>query len=236
MAPKKLFCGCCQKRLGKGSKQNPTVWCHVCGWFHFTCSELGNKIDFDVNFLCSKCSRSRVMIEGDDSFAVAYTKVYDAYTNAEKTTAFGNQIKLARATNCLFKHVNRYLKSSETYTNFKLTRKRFPRLKVISYRLNEVWSIDLADMQQISREKLGVWYLFVAVETLSCFLWVLYGSWPWCLRHLKHVQKRWEKLFQLLSNEMLQKFVQSKIFPERYGLIKVKSLLVNSETFAKRIV
>ena len=110
------------------------------------------------------------MIEDDDPFAFEYTKNHDAYTNPEKATAFGSPIILARATNCSLKHVNRYLTSSETYTKFKLTRKCFPRLKVISYRLNEVWSIDLAHMQQLSRENLGVKYLFVAVDTLSRFL------------------------------------------------------------------
>ena len=173
MAPKKWFCGCCQKRLGKGSKQNPTVWCHVCGWVHFTCSGLENKTDYNDNFLCSKCSRSRVTIEDDDPFAVEYSKIHDAYTNPQNATAFGSPINLARATNCSLKHAKRYLNSSETYAKFKLTRKRFPRLKVISYRLNEVWSIDFADMQKLSRKNLGVRHLFVAVNTLSRFLWVV---------------------------------------------------------------
>ena len=68
--------------------------------------------------------------------------------------------------------VDRYLNSSETYTKFKLTRKRFPRLKVISYRLNEIWSIDLADMQQLANSNTGIRYLFVAVDVLSRYLWV----------------------------------------------------------------
>ena len=96
------------------------------------------------------------MIEDDDPVAVEYTKIHDAYTNPEKATAFGSPINLPRATNCSLKHVNRSLNSSETYTKFELTRKRFPRLNVISYQLNEVWSIDLADMQQLSRETSGV--------------------------------------------------------------------------------
>ena len=113
------------------------------------------------------------MIEDDDPFAVAYTKIHDAYTNPEKATAFGSPINLARATNCSLKHVNRHLNSSETYAKFKLTRKRFPRLTVISYRLNEFWSIDLVDMQQFFRENLGVRYLSVALDTLSRFLRVV---------------------------------------------------------------
>ena len=113
------------------------------------------------------------MIEDDDPFAVAYTKIHDAYTNPEKATAFGSPINLSRATNCSLKHVNGYLNWSETYTKFKLTRKRFPRLKVISYRLNEVWSIDLVDMQQLANENLGVRCLLEAADTLSHFLWVV---------------------------------------------------------------
>ena len=42
----------------------------------------------------------------------------------------------------------------------------------MSYRLNGIWSTDLADMQQLETENFGVRYLFVAVDTLSRFLWV----------------------------------------------------------------
>ena len=113
------------------------------------------------------------MIEDDDPFAVEYTKFHDAYTNPEKATAFGSPEILARATNCSLKHVNRYLNSSEAHTMFKLTEKRFPRLKIISHRLKAVWSFDLADMQKLSEKNLAVRYLFVTVDTLSRFLWVV---------------------------------------------------------------
>ena len=173
MGPKKWFCGCCEKRLGKGSKTCLPLWCHVCGWVHFNCSGLTSKSDYHDHFLCTKCSKSRVLNENDDPFAVAYTKIHNAYTNPDNSTAFGSREKLLRGTKCSSKHVDRYLNSSETYTKFKLTRKRFPRLKVVSYRLNEVWSIDLADMQQLATQNSGVRYLFVAVDTLSRFLWVI---------------------------------------------------------------
>ena len=90
----------------------------------------------------------------------------------QKSTAFGSHQNLLRVNKCSPKHVDRYLNSSETYTKFKLTRKRFPRLKVVSYRLNEIWSIDLADMQQLATKNLGVRYPFMAVDILSRFLWV----------------------------------------------------------------
>ena len=76
--------------------------------------------------------RKTVIIEDDDPFVVAYTKIHNAYTNPKKSTAFGSRQNLLRETKCSPKHVDRYLNSSETYTKFKLTRKRFPRLKVVS--------------------------------------------------------------------------------------------------------
>ena len=144
----------------------------MCGWVHFNCSGLKKKTDFHENFLGAKCSKNRVIIEDDDTFAVAYTKIHNAYTNPKKTTAFGSRQNLLRETECSAKHVDGYLNSSETYTKLKLTRRRFPRLKVVSYRPNEIWSIDLADMQQLATENSGVRHLFVAVDTLSRFLWV----------------------------------------------------------------
>ena len=172
MAPKKWFYGCCQKRLGEGSKICPPLWCHVCGWVHFNCSGLKNKSDYHDNFLCPKWSKSRVLIENDDSFAVA-SKIHKGYTNPDNSTAPGSREKFLRGNKCSSKHVDRYLNSSETSTKFKLTRKRFPRLKLVSFWPNEVWSIDLADMQQLSTQTSGVRYLFVAVDTLSRFLWVV---------------------------------------------------------------
>ena len=147
----------------------------------------------------------------------------------EKVTVFGSQINLARATNRSLKHVNRYLNSSENYTKLKLTRKWFPGLRVISCRLNEVWSIDLADMQQTSIENSGVRYLFVAVDTLSqflCFVGVKPKTSKACSYALKEhfsAKKHWNA----------PKICAAKKIPEWYGLIKVKSLLLNSQCFAK---
>lgn len=173
MAPKKWFCGCCSTPLGKGTKKSPPVWCHVCGWVHFKCSGLKNSLEYDDNFLCTKCGTKRVLIDdAHKNYASAFTKIHDAYTNPAKESAFSSRRNLLTASNCSSKDVDRYLNSSETYTKFKLTRKRFPRLKVISYRLNEIWSIDLADMQKLAKENSGVRYLFVAVDVLSRYLWV----------------------------------------------------------------
>ena len=44
---------------------------------------------------------------------------------------------------------------------------------VQSFRLNEIWSVDLADMQQLSRYNHGINFIFVAVDSLSRFVWAL---------------------------------------------------------------
>ena len=85
--------------------------------------------------------------EEDNDYAAAITKIHDYYTNPKKRSAFGGRLNLIKESKFRAKDVERYLDSSETYTKFKLTRKRFPRLKVICYRQNEIWSVDLADLQ-----------------------------------------------------------------------------------------
>ena len=86
--------------------------------------------------------------ENDDSYVAAFNKIHDSYTNTRNAAAFGTRQHLVIRTNCPPKEVEKYLHASETYTKVKMAKKRFTRLKVITYTLNEIWSIDLADMQQ----------------------------------------------------------------------------------------
>lgn len=174
MGNKEWFCGSCKARLGKGSKKSPSLWCHICGWVHFKCSGIRDSKEYHANFLCSNCKENRVLFsdEVDKDYAAAFTNIHEHYTNARKKSAFGSRQSLIKEGKFRAKDVDRYLNSSETYTKFKLTPKRFPRLKVVSYRLNEIWSIDLADMQQLANSNAGIRYLFVAVDVLSRYLWV----------------------------------------------------------------
>ena len=54
--------------------------------------------------------------------------------------------------------------------NITLPEKKFPRLKVQAYRINEIWSIDVAYMDKLAKYNNGVKYLLVAVDVLSRFL------------------------------------------------------------------
>ena len=173
---KKYTCGNCQRALGKGSRKQPSIWCNVCGWVHYKCSGLTTVTEYakyrGENFLCSKCSRTRRLVPATQE-TIAYSKLHNIYTSCQSPASFGSRSSLKKESNCTFKQVDNFLRKSETYTKFKQARRNFTRLKVQSYRLNEIWSIDLADMQQLSEFNQGITFLFVAVDTLSRFVWVV---------------------------------------------------------------
>ena len=122
--------------------------------------------------MCSKCSSTRRLVPATQE-TIAYSKLHNIYTSCQHPASFGSRSSLKKESNCTFKQVDNFLRKSETYTKFKQALGNFTRLKVQSYRLNEIWSIDLADIQQLSEFNQGITFLFVAVDTLSRFVWVV---------------------------------------------------------------
>ena len=57
----------------------------------------------------------------------------------------------------------------QTLTQSITLQKKFPRLEVQAYRLNEILSVDVAYMNKIAKFNNGVRYLLVAVDVLSRF-------------------------------------------------------------------
>ena len=167
--PRKLTCGNCRRLLGKSTRKKPLFYCTICGWVHNQCSGIEKAEEYDrENFTCTKCKNERVIS--------AITNIRDIqtmqqnYINTNTPSAYGTINRLVKSTGLKRKTVETYLTTSSTYTKFKQTCHRFPRLNVQSYRLNEIWSIDLADMQSLSTENRNTRYLLVAVDTLSRFL------------------------------------------------------------------
>ena len=103
-----------------------------------------------------------------------------------------------------------------------------PRLKVISYRLNEVWSIDLADMQQVS----GVRYLFVAVDTLSRFLWVVSVK----SKTSKACSEALKKIISTNKQRNAPKIFASKKFPEKIWADQGKEFAGEFAAVAERYI
>ena len=105
--------------------------------------------------------------------SVAHSKIHSFYTSCNNPSAFARRKTLKRPSKSSYRRVHNYSNCSETYTSFKQTKNRFPRLKVQRFRLIKSWSIDLADMQRLSRYNHGVNFILVAVDNLSRFVWAL---------------------------------------------------------------
>ena len=86
------------------------------------------------------------------------------------TAAFGSIANLKKASGLPRSKVVLYLQSKAPYTKYKQFRKTFPRLKAVAYRINEIWSVDVAYLDKVGQHNIGVKYLLVAIDVLSRYL------------------------------------------------------------------
>ena len=84
--------------------------------------------------------------------------------------AYGSITNLQKASNLPRWKVELFLKSKNAHTKYHLFKLNFPRLKVIAFRINEIWSVDLAYVDKLAKYNNGVNYLLVAVDVLSRYL------------------------------------------------------------------
>ena len=66
-----------------------------------------------------------------------------------------------------------WLKTQDTYTRHIQAKKRFKRNRVIVYGLDDLWQIDLADLQNISKFNDGTKYLVTCIDVFSKYAWVV---------------------------------------------------------------
>ena len=59
------------------------------------------------------------------------------------------------------------MRNKNAHTKYTQFRRKFPRLIVISYDIDEIWSIDVAYVDKLAKYNHGVKYLLVAVDVLS---------------------------------------------------------------------
>ena len=65
------------------------------------------------------------------------------------SAASGSIANLKKASDLPRSKVLQYLQSEAPYTKYKKFRKTFPRLKAVAYRINKIWSVDVAYMDKI---------------------------------------------------------------------------------------
>ena len=84
--------------------------------------------------------------------------------------AFGSVENLQKNTKLQPRKVKQFLETKNAHTKYKGFRKSFARLKVIAYDLDEIWSLDLAHVDKLSKQNAGIKYLLIAVDCLSRYL------------------------------------------------------------------
>ena len=86
------------------------------------------------------------------------------------SAAFRNVQNLQKSTNLQPRKAKQFLANKNAHTKYKKFRKKFARLKVIAYDVNEIWSLDLAHVDKLSKQNAGIKYFLIAVDCLSRFL------------------------------------------------------------------
>ena len=69
--------------------------------------------------------------------------------------------------------LKKWLMKQDTYTLHKPARRHYKRNHVIVGGIDELWQMDLADMQTIAAENDGYRYLLVCIDVFSKYVWVI---------------------------------------------------------------
>lgn len=114
--------------------------------------------------------------------------------------------------------VLQYLHSSDTYTKYRTAKRKFPRLKTIVFRINEIWCIDLAYVDKLAKSNDGVNYLMVAVDVMSRFV---------------RVQPMKNK-YSTTARDAFMKMLDNNAVPEKVWTDKGKEFKGEFEAFCKQ--
>jgi len=106
----------------------------------------------------------------------------DLYYNPKNSSAYGGFQRLYQAVKSKRKNNNKkysendvkqWLSGQESYTLFRHRLKnKYPTSKYEVSEIDQQWSIDLADMQIISRQNKGFRYLLCVIDVFSKYAWV----------------------------------------------------------------
>ena len=136
------------KKTGKRKASSPTFW---------------DASDEEFKILKTK-RRARKRGQLSEKDKKVLEKLY-----TQGAAAYGSVQNLTKASKLSKSKVENFSADTDTHTKYRTPRKKFPRLKVQAYRINEFWSIDVPNMDKIAKFNNGVKYLLVAVDVLSRF-------------------------------------------------------------------
>ena len=101
------------------------------------------------------------------------------YYNPKRSGALGGVERLYRDVKKDGKYdisraqLKKWLMKQDTYTLHKPARRHYKRNRVIVGGIDELWQMDLADMQAMAAENDGYRYLLVCIDVFSKYVWVI---------------------------------------------------------------
>ena len=84
--------------------------------------------------------------------------------------AFGSLNNLVKLSGLPRVKVSQFLLSKPSYTKFKNRRRKFPRLQVKARFINDIWCMDLAQVDKLSSWNSNTKFLMVSVDVFSRFI------------------------------------------------------------------
>lgn len=101
------------------------------------------------------------------------SKIYFKLSDSAFLSGFKQLCKVVkeRKLNISEEHIKKWLKRQEVYTLHKQRRLCFPRLKYNYTNIDDLWSIDLMDMQNIARYNYKKRYILAVIDNFSRFAW-----------------------------------------------------------------
>ena len=117
-------------------------------------------------------------------------KLEKMYTSGP--AAYGSAKNLQETSKMPKAKIDTFLQQKDAHTKYRQIQRKFPRLKVIAYEINEIWSIDVAYVDKLAKYNNGVKYLLVAVDVLSRFLRVV----PMRSKSAPDAAKAFEKMIE----------------------------------------
>ena len=92
-------------------------------------------------------------------------KLQKLYTQV--SAAYGFVRNLVKASNLSVSRVRQFLLSKPSYTKFTLATRKFKRMKAFAKFENEIWCMDLAYVDKLAKDNIGVKYLLVRQDLFA---------------------------------------------------------------------
>ena len=118
-----------------------------------------------MNQLTKILKQKRLLRDAGTRSEAEIQKLKDIYRKGP--AAYGNVANLWKTRGLNLQKVENFLQGKNAHTKYCQLPRRYPRLKVIAYDINETWSIDVAYVDKLAKYNHGVKYRLVAVDLLS---------------------------------------------------------------------